>query len=226
MVKIEEITLFENFKDKDFRQLKACLHEKTFSKGEILFREGECCERVFFIAAGRIKIYQTAENGREQIFEILEEGDSCACNAGHKKWNCSATGEALSNCVVWFLSRNDYSGMVVKNEVLSRNLLELFSRKIKDTRNLVGEVSLKDVKKRLIKFLLDMHQKQSAGGSPSMLEIPFTREELAQRLGSTRETVTRYLTQLKEDGLIDILPSKIKVISGENLSSELNAPAR
>lgn len=222
-IKIEDVELFSYLTAEDFVQLKKCLHEKKFKKGDLLFREGQCCERVFIVAAGRVKIYKLAENGREQIFEILEAGQSCICNPGRNKWDCTATGEALTDCSAWFLNRSDFSGLINSNGRLSKGLLDLFSGKIQTLRNLVGEVSLQDVKKRLIRFLLDLHAENAGKADSSVLEIPFTREEMGQRLGTTRETVTRYLMQLKEEGDIEVLPSQIRVISASRLENKLHS---
>ena len=75
---------------------------------------------------------------------------------------------------------------------------------------LIEEVALKDTKKRLVKFLLDISQDQrSKGIDPNKLSIPFTREEIAQRLGMTRETVARNLSQLKSSKIIEFQPKQI-----------------
>lgn len=222
-MKIEDVELFAHLNKSDFLQLKNCLHEKKFKKGDVLFREGQCCERVFVVASGRVKIYKLAENGREQIFEILEAGQSCVCNPGKNQWDCSATGEALCDSAVWFLNRTDFTGMVNSNSRLAKGLMELFAGKIQKLRNLAGEVSLQDVKKRLIRFLLDLHAEQAGSSEESTLGITFTREEMAQRLGTTRETVTRYLMQLKDEGDIEIKPSKIRILSASALEQKLHA---
>lgn len=223
---LKDIPLFSHFKDSDFERLQPCLHEKKFKKHELLFHEGQCCERVFIVREGRVKIYKIAESGREQIFEVLEAGQSCVCNPGKGKWDCSASGEALTDCTVWFLNRNDFAELTATNERLSKGLVELFTAKMQNLRDLVGEVSLQDVNKRLIRFLLDLHHKQSADAEQSKLSISFTREELAQRLGTTRETVTRYLAKLKDDRLIDMAPSEIRILSASGLQERLDAPAK
>lgn len=180
--------------------------------------EGDGCERVFVIQTGRVKIFRTASSGREQILEMLGPGETCACNPGSVKWSCSSSAEAATDCDVWFLSREDYVRLVKTNTKLTHALNQLFAERLMRLSCLVQEVSLNDVRKRLVKFLLDMHadhlsQKTQGGFIP----IPFTREEIAQRIGSSRETVARYLHDLKREKLIDIKPHQIIILEKESL---------
>lgn len=176
------------------------------------------CERVFIVQTGRVKLFRTTSSGREQILETLEAGDTCACNPGASVWSCATTAEALSPCKVWFLSRPDYVKMVQTNSKVTQALTRLFAERLRCFGSLIEEVSLKDVKKRLIKFILDMAAEKKGA---STLFIPFTREEIAQRIGAARETVARHLHQLKRDKLIDIKPYQIVIRNMEGLKADL-----
>lgn len=219
---LKEVPLFQGLSEGELNSIKTCLREKSFEKGEILFYEGKCCERVFIVQSGRVKLYRTASSGREQILETLGPGDSCACNPGSSTWACASTAEAMTPAAVWFISRNDYVRMVNTSSKISHTLNRLFAEKLKSFGSLIEEVSLKDVKKRLVKFLLDMLAETThKSGEESVLLIPFTREEIAQRIGTARETVARYLYQLKRAKLIDIKPKQIIVRNKEGLEKLL-----
>lgn len=192
--------------------VKKCLIEKNFKKGEALFFEGKACERVFIIKSGKVKLYRTSSSGREQVLETLNAGDTCACNPGSPAWNCSSSAEAMTPCAVWFLSRDNYVRMVQTNSKVSQALNRLFADRLKCFSSMIEDMSLKDVKKRLVKFLLDMQTEN---------EFPFTREEVAQRIGTARETVARYLYQLKRARLIDIKPRQIIIRDKQGLEKLL-----
>lgn len=216
---LQEVPLFQGLTDTELASVKACLREKSFDKGEILFSEGKACERIFIVQSGRVKLYRTASSGREQILESLGPGDTCACNPGSLTWSCMSTAEAVSPCTVWYLSRDDYLRMVQANSKLSQTLNRIFAERLKSFSCLIEEVSLKDVKKRLVRFLLDMLAEKKGKGET--LFIPFTREEIAQRIGAARETVARNLYQLKRAKLIDIKPYQIVVRNKEGLEKLL-----
>ena len=112
------------------------------------------------------------------------------------------------------------SDLVQTNSKLSHSLNRLFAERLCRFSNLIEEVSLNDVRKRLIKFLLDMLNEAPSQDKKSLL-IPFTREEIAQRVGSARETVVRYLHELKRDRLIDIKSHQIIILDKEGLEKNL-----
>lgn len=216
---LSQIPLFHGLTESELTAIKTCLREKSYEKGEALFREGALCERVFIVREGRVKLYRIASTGREQILEVLGPGDTCACNPGSRTWSCLATAQAVTPSTVWFLSRDDYVRMVENNSKLAHTLNRLFAEKLRCFGTLIEEVSLKDVKKRLVKFLLDMQAQKKGVGD--VLFIPFTREEIAQRIGAARETVARHLHALKRKKLIDIKPYQIVIRNKEGLETLL-----
>lgn len=209
-INVRDISLFKDLSENELQAVKACLIEKTFKKGEALFYEGKACERVFIIKTGKVRIYRISSQGREQVLETLEAGDTCACNPGSRTWSCSSSAEAITPCTVWFLSRDQYIRLVQTNTKISQALTRLFAERLQCFSALIEDISLKDVRKRLIKFLLEMQESSpEKGGGAGVIFIPFTRQEIAQRIGTARETVARYLSQLKKARLIDIKPHQI-----------------
>ena len=218
----KEFPFFKDLSAEEQDFLKSRIRLKDFNKGEILFQEGRPCDRVFFVQTGRVKIFRTAFSGREQILEILEKGDTCGCHAGSCQWFCSASAEALSRSTVLFLSRQDFAKLLQMNPNLAYVLARLLSERLLHYRSLIEEVSLKDVKKRLVKFLLSMlKDKQGSASVQETLFIPFTRQEIAQRIGAARETVARQLYRLKRAKLIDIKPHQIVILKKEALEQLL-----
>lgn len=225
LAKLKAIPLFKNLTEGELLNIRGCLREKAYKKGEVLFMEGRSCERIFIVQSGRIKIYRTTSSGREQILEMLNSGDTCACNPGTREWCCTATAEALADTTAWYLSREDYVRMVETNSKLAHALNHLFAERLQNMNKLIEQVSLMDSKKRLIKFLLDLQAdgvaKRVTGKSSNVIAIPFTREEIAQRLGVARETVARQLYNLKDLGLIDVKPKQVIILKKEGLENLL-----
>ena len=220
---IRGIPLFHGLSESELEAVRPCLREKTFQKGETLFLEGKSCERVFFVRTGRVKLYRISSEGREQILEMLGPGDTCACNPGSSAWSCSSSAEALTPCAVLFLSRDDYIRMVQTNSKVAHALNEIFAKRIQCFSSLIEEISLKDSKKRLVKFLLDMLSSEAQRSQQGrVLLISFTREEIAQRIGMARETVARQLYQLKRAKLIDIKHKQVIVLNEQNLRNLLS----
>jgi len=162
-------------------------------------------------------------SGKEQILQSLGKGETCACNPGNSEWFCSANGQAATDCQVWYLNRAEYVRLVNSNVRLAHTLNRLFAERLRCFSDLVEEMSLKDAKKRLVKFILDMLAKQeSSQPSSNVLFLPLTREEIAQRIGTARETVARNLSQLKAAKLIELQPKKIIIRNSSDLEKLLD----
>ncbi|MBI4431938.1 MAG: Crp/Fnr family transcriptional regulator [Candidatus Omnitrophica bacterium] len=213
-IAIEQIPFFQGLSEKELSAVKTCLREKSFKKGQSLFMEGAACERVFFVRSGRVKLFRTSPSGREQILETLGPGDTCACNPGSRRWQCASSAEAADPSTVWFLSRENYIRLVDENTKLAHSLNRLFAERLRCFSELIEEIALKDSRKRLIKFLLDL--------ASDSIEVSFTREELAHRLGMARETVARQLSDLKRKKLIDIKSRQIIIKNKESLKKLLS----
>ncbi len=222
VTQIKDVPFFHGLSSSEINALKQCLIEKSFKKGEVIHLENTACSKLFFVQGGRIKMYRTSADGKEQIYEILGAGDTCACNPGSPEWHCDSTAEAVDESKVWFLSRENYVRMVRDNSKLMFALNELFAKRLQCFSNIIEEVALKDTKKRLIKFLLDMLNKKKIGSlKREVLFIEFTRTEIAQRLGTARETVARHISELKRKNLIDVKPYQIIIKNKEALEKLL-----
>ena len=217
---IKDIPLFKALSEQALAALAPCLREKSFSKGQTLFLEGASCEKIFFVKSGRIKTYRMGISGKEQTLQTLGPGDTCACNPGTTAWNCTSTAEAVADSTVWFLSKEHYVRLLATDAKLAHSLNRLFAERLRCFGSLIEEISLKSSDKRLVKFLLDMQEKNT-GSAKNVLSVPFTREELAQRIGVARETAARQLHELKRSKLIDIKPHQIVIRDREGLQKLL-----
>src|SRR3989338_7809438 len=150
---LKDILFFQGLPERELSQVRDCLRERSFKKGETLFFEGKSCERVFFVKSGRVKLYRIGPSGREQILQTLNFGDTCACNPGSAQWQCSSSAEALTPCTVWFLSRDHYVNLVKTSANLAHSLNKLFAERLQCFSALIEEVSLKDSRKRIVKLL-------------------------------------------------------------------------
>lgn len=217
-IEIKDIPFFRDISAEELALVRECLHEKCFEKGQSLFREGESCQRIFFVKSGRVKLYRMGPGGREQTLETLNAGDTCACNPGSTAWHCSSSAEAVTDAAVWFLSKEHYVNLVKTHANVARSLNRLFAERLQCFSSLIEDISLKDSKKRVVKFLLEIMEEN---GSEEILSIPFTREEIAQRIGTARETVARQLSDLKKKKLIEIKPRQILILDKEGLKRSL-----
>lgn len=208
---MHRVSLFQDLSESELHDIAPLIQERTYDKGEILYHVGEPCRRIIIIYRGRVKVVKSSSSGKEQILEVLEEGDTCACNSGSSEWICSASAETLTETVVWILDRAHYVKLLQSNSKLMNMLNHIFAQRLCRFSSLIESVALEGPKQRLVRFLLNYHDDHKAADQP--LEIALTHEEISQRIGLVRETVTRQLQALKKANVIDILPHRIVILS-------------
>lgn len=209
-MKLRDVPFFKNLPLNDLNDISRYLIEKTYQKGQLLHVSGDECRNITIVRSGKIKVFRSATSGREQIIETLEPGDTCACNPGSSTWQCSASAQALTDCCVWVLGRTHYVRLVQNNLNVSRALNQVFANKMCQFCSFMEDIALNNSKKQLIKFLIDMHEQQChLEHETNTFILPFTREEIAHRIGTTRETVTRHLNEFKRQKMIDIQSKNI-----------------
>ncbi|OGW81797.1 MAG: hypothetical protein A2Z83_09385 [Omnitrophica bacterium GWA2_52_8] len=222
-IRLEDVPFFHDFSGPEFDALKQCLVEKEYAKDELLHEDGSGCSRIFFVKTGRIKIFRLSADGHEQIYEVLGPGDTCACNPGNAVWHCTSSAQAVSPSTVWYLSRDAYVRMAGENTHLMRAINNLFAKRLRCFNDLIEEFALKDTRKRLVKFLLDMQKSATAKTQKDgILFIPFTREEIAHRLGAARETIARHISDLKRKKMVDVKPYQIIIRDRQALEKLLS----
>ncbi len=219
-IQLKDVVLFKDLSSKELSLMGKILREKKFEKGEMLFEQSEQCENIIIVKTGRVKIFRLSAGGKEQILEVLTPGDTCACNPGKKEWSCSSWAEAITDCSIWAFPRTHYVELVKTNSRLAKALTDIFARRLCRFCSLIEQVSLDNPQQRLVKFLLDMIDSQESHKDNGSV-LPFTQEEIAHRLGLTRETIARQLSQLKKIKLLTTDRNAISILNRTGLEKIL-----
>lgn len=185
----------------------------SYGDGESILFEADENTPVIFISRGSVRIFRTNPEGREQTLITLHAGDGFNLPASFIKNSRSpASASAIGDVTVLRIHSVDFRKVVVTNSEITLAVLEDLSGKLEYLTDLVHDVSLRSVRGRLAKFLLDpIHKGPNA--------IHWTHEQMASRLGTTREVVSRMIGAFIQEGLIKTERHRIMVIDAEKLKS-------
>ncbi|MEQ9301198.1 MAG: Crp/Fnr family transcriptional regulator [Cyclobacteriaceae bacterium] len=172
----------------------------TFKKGKLIFYEGGIPTGVFLIKEGKAKIYKTGLDGKDQIFYIYKAGDlmgyhALLCNE-HYEDSC----EALETCDILFVSKPDFDNLLLKISKLQLLLIQNMSHEFGVMVNTITVMAHKPLRERLALYLLVLQERYRS----EQTEIILPREDLANIVGTARESLGRLLKEFKEDGLIEV----------------------
>jgi CRP/FNR family transcriptional regulator len=210
--------LFAGLKEEDLRRIRAIASLKQVGKREILFSEGEEARGFYVILSGKVKLYKVSPDGKEQILHVVSEPDAFAEAALFLEGSYPAFAEALSDSQLLFFPKRDFIQLIEKNPQLSINMIVSLSQFLKRFASLIEELSLKEVSSRIAKYLIDLSLKLSKEGkSPKEVELDLSKTQLALKLGTISETLSRTLAKMKAKGIIDVKRNRILILNRESL---------
>jgi len=210
--------LFAGLKEKDLKRIRAIASLKKVGKKEILFSDGEEARGFYVILSGKIKLYKVSVEGKEQILHIVSAPDAFAEAALFLEGSYPAFAEALTDCQLLFFPKRDFIRLIEKNPQLSINMIVTLSHYLKRFASLIEELSLKEVSSRVAKYLIDLQMKSTKEGkSPKEVELDLSKTQLALKLGTISETLSRTLAKMRAKGIIDVKRNKILILNRETL---------
>ncbi len=138
--------------------------------------------------------------------------------------NYPASAQAVTDCSLFFVSRQDFQNLCLQYPQVALKVLRVVGGRLRRLVGIIEELSFTTVRHRLIALLIRLaKQEHSRNGDTVMLMLPANNSELAAQIGTVRELVSRNLSRLQADGLIEVDNRSVKVPSIKRLEAELEA---
>ncbi|AEV99789.1 Crp/Fnr family transcriptional regulator [Niastella koreensis] len=202
----------------DFALLTANKTEQLYSKGEIIFREAAYPAGIFYIIEGKVKKYKVDKDGREQIIYVANQGEILGYHAILSEDRYPDSAAALEKSRIAFIPREDFLNTLQQSAVLSKRLLKTLSHEFAVLANSISAFAQKSVRERLALQLIVLREKYKVNFQPGMpVEINISRNDLANIVGTVRESAVRILTEFKEAGIVQTKGRKIIVLDVNQL---------
>lgn len=196
----------------ELQQVNDLLTKKEFRKGEVLFTHGEPGNQLYIVRHGRVKLYTLSTEGRQQTVRILEHGDFFGELALFKETTHALTAEALTDTGICLLAREAFRRLLADNASIALAMLAVLSERLARAEEFIGDLTLKNSEQRLASWLLLMAEKGARTPQGLRIALSLTRQELANLLGTTTETVSRKLSAFQEEGIITTQGYKTVII--------------
>jgi CRP-like cAMP-binding protein len=202
----------------DFALLTANKTEQAYDKGEIIFREAAYPYGIFYIIEGKVKKYKVDKKGREQIIYVANKGELLGYHAILSEDRYPDSASALEKSKLAFIPKEDFLNTIQQSPVLNRRLLKTLSHEFAVLANSISIFAQKSVRERLALQLIVLREKYKENFQPGMpVEINISRDDLANIVGTVRESAVRVLAEFKEAGIVKTKGRKIIVIDVNEL---------
>ncbi|MBS4032798.1 MAG: Crp/Fnr family transcriptional regulator [Clostridiales bacterium] len=215
---LKKVPFFSGLSEADLTMVAGVMCEKTYSKGALIFLEGEPGEALFVIKQGRVKISKSTADGREQILHILKDGDIFAEVVLFDQGPYPATAEAVEDTTSWLLRNEEMEKLLQSHPLLAIKLLRVMSKRLRQSQLLIRDLALHDTYGRLAGLLIRFIRREGKRTADGViLDLELTRQEMASMIGTSRETVARILSRFQKDGILILDKQRIVIIDEEKL---------
>jgi CRP-like cAMP-binding protein len=221
---LEKTALLSNLSHEELQILSTRTVRKLFSTGELLFSEGEPCSGLHIIARGKIRIFKTSANGREQVLAVNVPGESVAELPVFDGGPYPASAIAIEDTEIAFISRRDFHAYCVEHPEVPLKVLSVVGARLRRLVGIIEELSFTTIRERLIAMLVKLAQSEGKKTDRGVeFLLPATHQELANQLGTVRELVSRNLMRLQAEGLLEVDARLIVVRDLKGLSALLES---
>ena len=207
---LRTVPVFAEVGDADLEKLATLATRKRYPKDGVVFFENEAGDTLFMIAEGRIKVTILGDDGREIILSVLGPGEFFGEMALLDNEPRSATTIAAEDSELLSLSRADFEGVLSHHPGIMASLIKTLTARLRHANHQISTLALLDVYGRVARVILEMARddgKRLKDGRISFHRP--THQEIANRIGTTRETVTRMLKDLQRQSLIKVTGKEI-----------------
>lgn len=221
---LQRTALLSSLSQPEVQQLAARTVRKLFSAGELLFSEGETCNGLHIVSRGKVRIFKTSVNGREQVLALEGPGGSVAELPVFDGGPYPASVAAVEDTEIAFISRRDFQAYCLEHPEVALKVLAVVGSRLRRLVGIIEELSFTTIRQRLVSALVQLAKaegRKSARGIEFLL--PGSHQELANQLGTVRELISRNLMRLQAEGLLEVDARHIVVKDLPGLASLLES---
>jgi len=202
---LRTVPIFSELSEADIASLARLTSRRTCPKDTVVFFENEEGDSFFIIVDGRIKVTILGDDGREVILSVLGRGDFFGEMALLDNEPRSATAIAVEDSELLSLHRNDFQSVLSDNRSIMSALIKILTARLRRANHQISTLALLDVYGRVARVIVDTARDEGKRLKDGRIAFRrATHQEIANRIGTTRETVTRMLKDLERQGLIHI----------------------
>lgn len=216
---LKHIRLFDGISPSAMHEMEKITRMEEVKKRQPLYLPGDPSSSVYLLKRGRVKIANTAPNGKEVTFDILEAGEVFGELDVLEDAPRSTSAEALDDALICVIPRKDFDQYLAMHPNVTIKLTKLIGLRLKKIQSRVEDLVFRDVPARLAHLLSELSNTEGVTDKQGIrLKVKLTHQEMANLIGCSRETVSATLGQFREEGLINMDGRTIVILKRDALT--------
>lgn len=222
---LTEVSFFRDLSEEALELVARRMVHRSAPSGTILFRKGEKARGVYLLVNGRVEIYRSTADGREQVLHSETPVQSVAELPVFDGGEYPASGRTSEDSELYFLSRDDFERLYREHPEIADALIRNLGRRLRKLVHVVEKVTLRSVPSRVAKTLLEVAESSGALRDGGRFRLARTQSALAHELATTRESVARALGDLRKNGIIETEGRRVTIRSVRGLEEVAHGEA-
>jgi len=219
---LHNMSVFSNLNEEEISLICQKAVQRNYEKGQFIFFENDNDKKLYLLSSGRVKLTIMSPEGREKVLTILQEGDIFGEISFFDHNPHPVTAEVVEDTLLLVISWSDLEKIIMQKPSLALKIIEALAKKTRLLTSQIREMVFQDAGGRLAamlqRFAGDFGQEVSDG---IRIELVLTHQEIANLLGTSRVTVTKFLNNFMDRKIIRIENRKIIILDSEALENEI-----
>ncbi len=206
---MRRVPLFAPLSSEEMGEVQRIIVQREYKKGEFIIHPLKVMQCLFIINKGKVKVIRPNSDGKEQILYVLTVGDFFGEQALFGQMSKDIIVEALEDSGICTISKAQFQALLQQMPQIALKMIEVMSSRLTKMEELVESLGINSVDKRVFdlieEYSLKFGRKTEQG---ILIQLPLSREEMANHLGITRETISRKLAKYQDEGKIKLIGHK------------------
>src|SRR5215831_20282639 len=207
---LQRLSLFADLTESELALIADRVSLRQLDAGEIVFCEGDPCRELLIVRDGSVKLLKTAANGRQQLLSVERAGGALAEVSVFDGGPYPASAVTITGTTLLCVAADQFRAFCLRQPSVALKVIKALGHRLRRMSSLVEDLSFSTVRGRLVAYLIRLAQEIGRATSHGVvMELAENNEELAARLGTVRELVSRNLGRLHNQGLVQMSRRKL-----------------
>jgi CRP/FNR family transcriptional regulator, nitrogen oxide reductase regulator len=207
------LPVFAGLSERDWEKIADLFSERQYQKDDYIFLEGEAPEALYVVKSGKVKVLRHSTDGKDVVLRVVGSGHMLGTVAVFDGSGYPGTAQVIEECAVLVVARNDCLTLVNRFPVFALAVIHDLGSRLRSSAEQIRSLAVERVEQRIARTLLKLAE--TAGSDVPegrVIEMPLTRQDVADMTGTTVETAIRVMSKLRRAGLIRTRRGKVVLV--------------
>jgi CRP-like cAMP-binding protein len=219
---LAQVPFFAGLAPAEITRINARFREQGFEPGEVIYAAGDLAARLYVLAAGKVKLVRHTLSGKDVLLDLLTPGEFFGSLSALGDESYPDTAQAQTTACVLGIGADDFRAILDAFPPVALRVLDVMASRLQEAHERIRQLSAHSVERRIAYTLLRLAGKfGQAGQAGTLIQVPLSRDDLAEMAGTTTETASRVMSQFQKEGWIESGRQWVAITGREGLAALL-----